>query len=111
MTRLTLSEENLLLTFNDVTPTEADFESVQCLTSKHLLSCVSDSPYMWLLSEEGQLTKETIQAERARNRRDEERYQREEQRAEKEIKLGVYGFYISLASLLLAVLAFVCSLR
>ena len=105
MTRLTLSEENLLLTFDNKTPKEADFESVQCLTSKHLLSCVSDSPYMWLLSEE------TIQAERARSRRDEERYQREEQRAEKEIKLGVYGFYISLASLLLAVLAFVCSLR
>ena len=111
MTRLTLSEENLLLTFDNKTPKEADFESVQCLTSKHLLLCVSDSPYMWLLSEEGQLTKETIQAERARSRRDEERYQREEQRAEKEIKLGVYGFYISLASLLLAVLAFVCSLR
>lgn len=111
MTQLTLSEENLLLTFNNETPTEADFESVQCLTSKHLLLCVSDSPYMWILSREGQLTKETIQAERASSRRDEERYQREEQRAEKEIKLGVYGFYISLASLLLALVAFVCSLR
>lgn len=107
---LTLAEENLLLAFDSAEATEADFDAVQCLTSKHLLLCVCESPYKWVLSNEGQSAKEAIQAERTRYDREEERYRESDLREEKKIKLGVYGFYISLASLLVALAAFICSL-
>lgn len=103
---LTKREAELLLKFDVDKPVRAGFDEVQRLTSKHFLLMVSDSPYAWVLSTEGQLAKEEEIRRREQERRESEKERREgkaEIRSETQAKLGVYGFFISIATLLVSI--------
>ena len=103
---LTKREAELLLGFDVDEPVRAGFDEVQGLTSKHFLLMVSDSPCTWVLSTEGQLAKEEEIRRREQERRESEKERREgkaEIRNEAQAKLGVYSFFISIATLLVSI--------
>ena len=109
MVTLTDAETSYLLQFDRKEATTAPWDDVQCLTRHGLLEMVSADPYTWVLSREGQLMKETIQ----QNNRVQQKAEATEQKAEKrmvlQLKLGVAGFYVSLASLLINFVALIHS--
>ncbi len=110
---LTKREAELLLKFDAGKPVHAGFDEVQSLTSKHFLLMVSDSPYTWVLSNDGQLAKEKEMRRREQERRESEQERREgkaEIRNETQAKLGVYGFFISIATLLVSIAGLVFSI-
>lgn len=110
---LTKREAELLLKFDIDKPVQAGFDDVQCLTSKHLLRMVSADPYTWTLSNEGQLAKEAEIRKREKEQREKEQEQREEKteiRNEAQAKLGVYGFFISIATLLVSLAGLIFSI-
>ncbi len=97
--KLTRREVELLFKFDSDKPVQADFDEVQELTSKHLLLMVSDCPCTWVLSNEGQLAKEAETQKCERERRE----KKAETWDETQAKLGVYGFFISIATLLVSI--------